>query len=53
MSRALLASLQSVTLALVAGMTMCVPAFAQQPPQPQKVTIGYVELAGDPRYEPI
>ena len=29
------------------------PAAAQQPAAPQRVTIGYVELAGDPRYEPI
>jgi len=30
-------------------------AFAQQPPPaaPQRVTIGYVEVSGDPRYEPI
>jgi ABC transporter substrate binding protein (PQQ-dependent alcohol dehydrogenase system) len=36
-------------IALACGATV---ACAQSPPQP-RVTIGYVEVAGDPRYEPI
>jgi ABC transporter substrate binding protein (PQQ-dependent alcohol dehydrogenase system) len=36
-------------IALVCGATV---ACAQSPPQP-RVTIGYVEVVGDPRYEPI
>jgi ABC transporter substrate binding protein (PQQ-dependent alcohol dehydrogenase system) len=36
------------------GLTFCIPATAQQPQPPlQRVTIGYVEIQGDPRYEPI
>ena len=41
-------------LGAVAGLVPA--AFAQQPPAsapPQRVTIGYVEVAGDARYEPI
>src|SRR4051794_6886484 len=45
---------------LCAAMTACVlvglgsTAFAQTPPAPQpRVTIGYVDIAGDPRHEPI
>ena len=33
-------------------MSVSEPASAQEP-APSRVTIGYVEIAGDPRYEPI
>jgi len=43
-------------LGAVAVASLAPAAFAQQPPSPappQRVTIGYVEVAGDARYEPI
>ena len=43
-------------LGAVAVASLAPAAFAQQPPSPaaaQRVTIGYVEVAGDTRYEPI
>ena len=46
-----------IRLALALAILAALPAAAQQPApqpqQPQHVTIGYVELADDPRYEPI
>jgi hypothetical protein len=43
-------------LGAIAVASLVPAAFAQQPPSPappQRVTIGYVEVAGDARYEPI
>ena len=41
-------------LGAIAVASLVPAAFAQQPPAPpQRVTIGYVEVAGDARYEPI
>jgi hypothetical protein len=48
MTRGFLRGLCNVA-ALACGMTL---ANAQSPSQP-RVTIGYVEVAGDPRYEPL
>jgi ABC transporter substrate binding protein (PQQ-dependent alcohol dehydrogenase system) len=45
-----------VALGAVFVASLAPAAFAQQPPAPapsQRVTIGYVEVAGDARYEPI
>ena len=43
-----------IALGAIAVASLVPAAFAQQPPAPpQRVTIGYVEVSGDPRYEPI
>jgi ABC transporter substrate binding protein (PQQ-dependent alcohol dehydrogenase system) len=46
---------QAGAACLAIGLFFSVPAQAQQSPpsQPQRLTIGYVDLADDPRYEPI
>ena len=44
-----MARLSFILLALI----FAAPAHAQEPPPRQTLTIGYVEIAGDPRYEPI
>ena len=44
-----------LALSAIVAASLAVPAFAQgapQPPQP-RVTIGFVDIAGDPRHEPI
>src|SRR3954469_23691503 len=40
-------------LAALGAWALCSPGFAQDTEQRQKVTIGYVEIDGDRRYEPI
>jgi len=44
---------RALPLLLLALLFASTPAAAQQPPSRQTLTIGYVEIAGDPRYEPI
>jgi ABC transporter substrate binding protein (PQQ-dependent alcohol dehydrogenase system) len=44
---------QAVLAALFAFFNFMAPASAQAPPPRQQVVIGYVEIEGDPRYEPI
>jgi ABC transporter substrate binding protein (PQQ-dependent alcohol dehydrogenase system) len=46
----------AVVLASTAGVALAQtapPPQQQPPPQPQKLTIGFVDIDGDPRYEPI
>ena len=40
-------------IAILGQLALCSPGFAQETEQRQKVTIGYVEIDGDRRYEPI
>src|SRR5690242_19150678 len=44
---------RALALLLLALLVASTPAAAQQPPSRQTLTIGYVEIDGDPRYEPI
>ena len=44
---------RALALLLLALLVAFTPAAAQQTPSRQTLTIGYVEIAGDPRYEPI
>ncbi|HEY2136556.1 MAG TPA: hypothetical protein VGH49_11740, partial [Xanthobacteraceae bacterium] len=47
--------MRRLTAAALAALALAaaVPAAAQDAPPRQKLTIGYVEIAGDQRYEPV
>src|SRR5258708_38186603 len=49
--RSMRATISAIILACAAGTPMAQPAPPQQPQQ--KLTIGFVDIEGDPRYEPI
>jgi ABC transporter substrate binding protein (PQQ-dependent alcohol dehydrogenase system) len=52
-AKALGAFAQATLPALFASLNFIAPALAQATPPRQQVSIGYVEIDGDPRYEPI